>query len=196
MRRLLALGLVLAGGPALAQDGLGGYIGLGIGTLDYEDTIYNLNYGDSASNLKFTGGYRFNETLAFEGYYGESDTFVKNMSGFTPLFLDQSRDIAGFNYNARLEGSFEVLEFRVQAHTKWVVLGLGYFMADLKGSIVGDSDFGPFDGTLNDSESGYSIIVGFQWDHNDWGIRAEYEYFDVSSPADATILGLGIHYGF
>ena len=196
MRRLLALAVLLISAPTLAQEQRGGYIGLGIGKIDYEDNYHFIDFSDSGSNVKFIGGFRFNETLAFEGYYGKSGSLSANRTGIRNFF-DESGTLHGPTYDATFKPEFEVIEFRVLAHAKYMVFGAGFFMSDLTGSVTGSTpNGGPIRGSLKDEDNGYSIIIGAQFDVRNLGVRIEYEYFDVSSPADATIFGVGLNYRF
>jgi opacity protein-like surface antigen len=210
MRRLLILSLVLAVTPALAQEGLGPYIGVGLGQLDYEDGFRSrLDYGDTVSTTSLRGGYRFNDTLAFEGIYGTSGTFGVDFNGSFPNFSADGGITVGGPTVARLSGDLDYIELRVLAHAGHVVFGLGSFSVDISGEMTGVTQFdgsalnppqlpgSSFKTSLADSENGYTILIGAQWEIGEkWGIRAEYEYFDLSSPADATILGVSMQYGF
>jgi opacity protein-like surface antigen len=208
MRRLLTLALVLISTSVLAQEERGPYIGLGLGQLDYEDTFLNrLDYDDTMTSTSIRGGFRFNETLAFEGVYGNPSSFNVHKSGLIPTFLAENGTYVGGEFDARLSGDLDYMEVRVLAHAGHVLFGLGYYTLDVTGNIVGTTQLAlneppqpagaSFSSSLSDSDHGYSILIGAQWDFSErWGIRAEYEYFDVSSPADVLILGVGVQYKF
>jgi hypothetical protein len=196
MRRLSALLLVLASVSAHAQEEPGAYVGIGFGNIDFADELYRITYTGDASNTKLTGGYRFNETLMFEGSYSESGTYTDNQSGTIPNWMDQNGDFLGGLFTSNTRGSVDVLELRVLAHLKYIVLGIGFFSADVTGEMVGDSQLGSFYGSLDSSEGGYVISIGAQWDINKIGIRAEWEYYDMGSPSRLETLGVGITYGF
>lgn len=207
MRRFIALTAVLAFGSAQAQEGLGGYVGLGIDNLDYEDNMLLwFDVGDKVMSTKLVAGYRFNDTLAIEGTYSNSDDFSRNMSGFVPAFRDTatSGQVFAGNYNATFTGNYDVFSVRALAHAKYMVFGISFFKSDFKGTLSGVTDgadmpdiwAGNFSGSVSDGDNGYSIIIGAQWDIGNWAVRPEYEYFDVSSPSDASQFGVQFHYGF
>jgi predicted porin len=202
MRRFSALILALATVPAFGQELRGPYIGLGIDQIDYSDTIYRIDMDDTAMSQKLIAGFRFNDTLAFEAHYAESDEFVTNASGWVQPFTSPIGPIGGPT-TARFAGTFDSYEVRALAHQGAWVLGVGYFSADSAFTLNGTSDWSEFGGGLEtfaggaeNSDSGFSIIIGGQWDIGDWGIRAEYSYYDLEANADAFSLGVGMQYRF
>jgi hypothetical protein len=196
MRLSLALLLALVSLPSFGQGELrGAYIGLGIDQIDYSATFYRIDMDDTAMSKKLIAGFRFKDTLAFEAHYAESDEFVTNASGFVVPFTSPIGPIGG-NTTARFAGTFDSFEVRALTHQGVWVLGIGYFSADAEFSLNGTSQFGPFAGGAENSDSGYSLIIGGQWDIGDWGIRAEYEYYDLEADADAFSLGVGMQYRF
>jgi hypothetical protein len=180
--------LALASASAVAQDNTGAYVGFGLGQLDYEEDAFGITLEDTTLFYKVYGGYRFDETWAFEAYYGQTDDLEWTDSGFDPSLGD---------YSARLAGDYDVLELRGLAHFDWFLVGLGYWDADLSASLSGTSDLtGPFSESTSDSDSGASLIVGGEWDVGGMAIRAEFEYFDTESTVDAYTIGVGLQFSF
>jgi hypothetical protein len=195
MRRFPALLLALACAPAFAQEVRGPYIGFGIDQIDYSAPLYRVELDDTAMSQKLVAGFRFSETLAFEAYYAESDEFVANESGWVQPWTSPIGPI-GFDTTATIVGTFDSFEVRALTHQGAWVLGVGYFSADAKFDLSGTSGFGPFAGGWENSDSGFSIIIGGQWDIGDFGIRAEYSYYDLEADADGSSLGVGMQYRF
>jgi hypothetical protein len=188
MRALFISLLAFASASAIAQDDSGAYVGFGIGQLDYEEEDFGLTLEDTTLFYKVYGGYRFDETWAFEAYYGQTDDLEWTESGFDPGIGD---------YSVRLAGDYDLREVRGLAHLDWFLIGLGYWDADLSASLSGTSDLtGPFSISESDSDSGASIIVGGEWDLDTLAIRAELEYFDTESTVDAYTIGVGIQFTF
>lgn len=204
MPRLIALIAMFACAPVLAQEYRGPYVGLGIANVDYEDNfLFWFDVGETATAPRLFGGFRFNEKLAFEAVYTDGADFSGRLSGTAPIFLDSNRNAAGGPYTANYTGSFESIEVRVLAHTRYMLYGISYFSSDFKGRLVGSTAPPPitgmsndFVGVLNDSDTGYSIVIGAQFDIGNWAVRPEYEYYDVSSPSDATALSVLFSYKF
>ena len=195
MRRVSVLLLALASVPTFGQEIRGPYIGFGIDQIDYSSTIYRIEMDDKEMSLKLIAGFRFKETLAFEFHYAESDEFVANESGFVIPFTSPIGPI-GFDTTARFVGTFDSFEVRALVHQGVWVLGIGYFSADADFDLSGTSFFGPFAGRSEASDSGFSAIIGLQWDIGDWGIRTEYSYYDLEADADGSSLGVGMQYRF
>jgi hypothetical protein len=173
----------------------GPYIGFGFDQIDYSATIYRIDMDDAAMSKKLVAGFRFKDTLAFEAHMAESDEFVTNVAGPVVPFTSPIGPIGGYT-TARFAGSFDSVEIRALTHQGAWVLGIGYFSADAEFDLSGTSDFGAFAGRSESSDSGFSLIIGGQWDIGDWGIRAEYSYFDLEAEADAFALGVGMQYRF
>ena len=196
MRRFSALLLALASVSAFGQEIRGPYVGIGVDQIDYSATLYRIDMDDKAMSQKLIAGFRFKETFAVEVTFGQSDEFVGDFSGFVPPFTSPIGEI-GFNTNARITGTFDSFDVRALAHQGHWVLGVGYFSADAEFDIRGTSDLdGDFAGGAQNSDSGFSLIIGLQWDVGNFGIRAEYDYYDLEAGADGSSLGAGMHYRF
>ena len=198
MRRLLALSLILVTTAALGQEERGGYVGVGIGQLDYEDAGYRIDFSDTTTITKIYSGFRFSEKFAVEGYFSGSADIDSNVAGAIGGIVpnEGGPGFGGGVFTGNFSGDFDVLEVRVIAHTRRAYFALGLFSSDFEAVFSGNSVLGPFRTSISDSEGGYTLAIGLQWDLDNISIRGEYEYFDMSSPADATIIGASAHYRF
>jgi hypothetical protein len=204
MRPLIALILTLISVPTFAQnDYHGPYVGLGIAQIDYETNFllwFDVDEADVVPRL--IAGFRFSDKFAFEAVYNARADFTDRMAGNVPIFLDSNGDAAGGAYTANYTGNFESVEIRVLAHAgNKMVFGVGLFSSSFKGQLIGSTPpispyDGSFEGRRSDDDNGYVLIIGAQIDVGNWGIRPAYEYFGVSSPADATSLSVQFTYGF
>lgn len=189
LRKWIIAAMLLAGNAAWAQDDdAGGYFGVGLGQLDYEEESFGLTLEDTTLAYKLYGGYRFDDTWAFEASYGQTSDLKWSDSGFVPGLGDAS---------VTLSGDYEVLEIRGVAHLRAFMIGLGLWDADLNASLSGTTtSTGPFAASASDSDSGLSVILGGEWKMDTWNLRAEYEFFDTESTVDAYTLSLGLHFRF
>ena len=187
MRSLLALLLVLVSTPTLAQKGIGSYVGVGLTRFDHEVTVGSFYFEDTKGSYKIYGGYRFNETMAFDAGYSKSGGFTHPIAGSVGPIGD---------YEALLDAELELLNLRALVHARHVFFGLGYFDLTRTATVVGQAELGAISRNASDSDNGYSIAIGGQWDVARFGIRAEYEYFKVENPTRLYTLGIGVQYGF
>jgi opacity protein-like surface antigen len=101
---------------------------------------------------------------------------------------------------ARLEGNVDILQARVMSYQGHFLIGAGFFAVDSDQNLTGSSTYGPFADTVQERESGLSIILGLQWDVGNWGIRGEYAYFDTDGNQDIDLeistFGVGFLYQF
>jgi opacity protein-like surface antigen len=204
MRRLIALFVIFACTPALAQDDRGPYVGLGIAQVTHDNNFMIwFDVSETATAPRLVAGFRFNEKLAFEAVYADSADFSASLSGSAPNFLDSNSNVAGGNYTAKYTGSLETAEIRVLAHAGYWVFGAGLFWSDLTDRLIGSTAPPPlpefsndFEGRHIDSDTGYALIIGAQFDIGNWGIRPEYEYYDVSGPSDVSSFAANFTYRF
>jgi len=189
MRIVVAIATcMLCGSAALAQDVTGPYVGFGIGQFDYQEDVFEYQFDDTTSQYKVYGGYRLNDTLAFEASFGETGDLEWSESG--DLFPSGS-------YNVSLSSDFEFFEVRVLAHVGKFLAGYGYWDADFTGRIRGTSSLtGDFDISGSESDSGSALILGGQWDLAKVGLRAEFEYYDTDASVDVYSIGVGVHFRF
>ena len=196
MRRLSALLLALASGQTLAQEEVRGpYVGLGYDVIDYSYTIHRLDFDETLETPKLVAGFRFRESLSFEGSYSQSNMESDLSGNVVPGFTSPIGPISGPT-TARLEGNVDILQARVISHQGHVLLGAGFFAVDSDQTLTGTSNLGPFTGTNQERESGLSIFLGLQWDLGAWGVRGEYSYFDMDGEVDISTFGAGFHYRF
>jgi opacity protein-like surface antigen len=183
MRALLIVVSVGLCGASLAQEVMpSGYVGVGIGTFDYDQNIDDLfDFSNSSDSYKIYGGYRFDDTWAFEASYGEPDTVTQAVS-IPPAAGTIGLDI-------------EVLTLRGIAHFNYFFVGAGYFDADALIFLDYTDPSGSFHLEDSASEDGLTAVLGLQWDFSSVSLRIEYEWFDVDD-ADASELGVGVHYRF
>ncbi|HEY7671666.1 MAG TPA: porin family protein [Gammaproteobacteria bacterium] len=173
MRAVLVIAAIGFWGTSLAQEIMpSGYVGFGVGTFEYEED--GVDFSESSTAYKLYGGYRFNDTWAFEGSYSDLDTLEDSAPGLV-IGID---DIA-------------VLAVRGLGHFGPAFVGAGYFDADATAFL----ELGSFRVEESASENGLTAVVGLQWDFSSVSLRIEYEWFDIDE-ADATQLGVGLHYRF
>jgi len=200
MRRLAALLLALASGQTLAQEEVRGpYVGLGFDQIEYSMTIHRLDFDENLTSPKLVAGFRFRESFAFEGSYSQSNMDSDLSGDVFPPFTSPIGPIGGPT-TAHLEGNVDILQARVISHQGHVVLGAGFFAVDSDQNLTGTSAYGPIADSVQERESGLSILLGVQWDVGNWGIRGEYVYFDTDGNQDIDVeistLGVGFHYQF
>lgn len=189
MRGLSLLLLALVSASALAQEGHGAYIGITYARLHYKDSFRYIDFGDTLSTYRLTGGFRFRENLAFEAYYSSDESFSSTQYGV----------LGGTDpgpFTADFTGDIDVKEIRLVMRKNWFMAGVGLYAANVHGSVALATQIGPMGGSISDSDSGYALTFGAQFDFKRVGIRTEYEYFDVSSPAGLYSFGVGFLYGF
>jgi opacity protein-like surface antigen len=173
MRALLVVAAVGCCGTSLAQEVMpSGYIGFGLGDFDYEES--ESDFGDSSTARKLYGGYRFDDTWAFEGSYEDIDTIRESAPGIVVGIDDPT-----------------VITLRGLAHFGPVFVGAGYFDADATAFV----ELGSFRAEESASEDGLLALIGFQWDFSSVSLRVEYDWFDIDD-ADAAEIAVGLHYRF
>lgn len=202
MRRSILLLALLASAPVLSQEARGPYVGLGIAQMNYKTSFLIWFDVDEVETVpRLFAGFRPNEKMAFEAVYTGKADYAARMSGHVPNFLDSNGNVGGGNYVANYTGSFDSLELRILAHAGNFVFGTGIFSSDFSGRLIGSTPpIGPYDGNfegrIDDSDTGFMLIIGGQFDIGNWGIRPEYEYFDAASPGSASSLGVQFSYRF
>jgi len=182
---IVAVGLWAASGMTQEVEP-GGYIGIGLGKWDYEETILGFgNFSDSATYTKLYGGYRLNENWAFEASWETTDT------------VEQIATISIFPTRIGLD--FEPISLRAVAFLPYswgsFFAGLGYFDGDLEG--FSELDLGATVSRLETSKStdGATFLGGIQLDFSSLSLRLEYEWWDIDG-ADLDQLGVGLHWRF
>jgi hypothetical protein len=180
MRLLILLGALLLASTAWCQDEIvdGPYFGIGLGTFDYEFTLgpTSFSFSDSVAIRNLYGGYRFGERWAVEGFLSDTSTVNAAPTPFTSISLD-----------------YDILGVRGLAHFRNFFVGVGYWSADV------DVSSNPPTSVFLSTDSDISVILGGEWSFKDnWGLRLDYELFDMdrSSQSDIEALSLGVHYNF
>lgn len=190
-RLLCLLGLFIVGTQGHAQDSYG-YLGGGIGNLDYEESAsaftLSLNFSDSAPAYKVYGGYRFSESLAVEASYA-----------VTGDLEDSIPDIFGFGAPLGISLDFDVLTVRALGYIPLASFslfgGIGYFDADPSDISITIPGVGSFN-VPAESDDGATANLGLEWALDAASIRVEFEFFDTESGVDVWALGVGAHWRF
>jgi opacity protein-like surface antigen len=187
MRALILILSICFATTALSQEIMpSGYIGVGIGSFDYEEDVEGLaEFGDSGDTLKLYGGYRFSDTFALEASYEEPDTIQESLSDFF-----EAIPVAG-----TIGLDTEILTLRAIGHFGPFIAGAGYFDADATIFANLTSTLGSFSVEESAGESGLTAALGLQWDFSSLSLRVLYEWFDIDD-ADASEIGVGLHYRF
>ena len=195
MRAVTLVLLAFVGLPAVAQEGIS--VGLGLGSLDYEESTNDPIFGDisdTVSSYKIYGMFEFNDYVAAEVSYGQSGEVEGGASGNDP-FLG--------NFTSSLQSEFTTTVVKVIGMwpRDWGVVmgGLGYFDTDADISLRLISDIGSITSGGTASDDGLAVMLGVEWRFGrfgtGYGVRLEYEWWDVSD-ADAATIGVGVSYRF
>lgn len=196
MRTMTFLVLGLVGTAAVAQEGI--YVGLGIGSLDYEETLPGAStsfLSDTVSTYKVYGGFEINEHFAMEITYGESDDIQRTFSGNFPPFGTAT-------LTTTVDLTTTVLRGIGQLPYDWGTLlgGIGFYSSDtdFRDTLVTQC-CGVSTGAGTFSDDGLAAMIGIEWRFGrfgtGFGIRLEYEWLDIDL-VDANTLGIGIAYRF
>ena len=173
--RLMLPALGLIGLVAVPADASDFYAGAGSGGYRLEADEFK----DTAATMKFMGGYRLNEHVAFEGSYRQLFE-AKDSLGGSPVEID------GSLWEASTVLSYPFAQ-RFQGYSR-----LGWTYSDL--SLKSQGIAGPF--RLNDYDDNFSWAIGGSYDVNDRiGLRSEYGQLDIDD-ADAEFLSIDLTYRF
>ena len=197
MRRLLVLSFALAGTTtAFAQESI--YVGIGVGTFDYQESFVSSIVGrvaDEVTIRKLMGGFEFNEHLALEINYAKTDDIRESGTQNVPPFGDVTDNLAQ-------DFTITSLTAVGQLPFEWGALlaGLGYFSSenDFTDTLTSDCcDPSIIGGKINDD--GLTGLLGIEWRFGRFGtryaVRLEYQWWDLSD-ADSSAAGLTFSYGF
>lgn len=207
MRSLMFVVLALFSSSLLAQEGRGPYVGVGVGQLDYGDTIRGLiEFSDTTTSLALSGGFWLNSVVAVEGVVSLSSDIDTVQAGNVGTFRAANGVFVAGNYQARVVGEVDYTEVRLVATARHFVIGLGLFNMDVSGTMSGTSEFqadiisqapdAVFRDSIEQSANGYSLSLGVQWKIKQrWSVRAEYETFDLSRP-DGDLLTSSVQFRF
>ena len=196
MRLAAALVTILAIAPLHAHAQGGGYIGLSVGQVNYEEDLSAFSPGytfdESSTSLSLYGGYRFTSgTWGIEAGYRDVDTLEYSESVAVPGFGDVTAGIGT---------DIESLEVRIMGYAAVgrgsFIYGAGYAEWDFTSFVslsapgVGSERF-----EESDSDSGAMGIIGYQLELDSVDIRFAYEIWDVDN-GDASAYSVGIAYRF
>jgi hypothetical protein len=188
MYRVLIGALVLVSVNASAQLDSGYYLGAAVGQMDYTDSGFSQSIDDSTDIFRLYGGFRFDDTWAMEAHYGQSG----DLAWFESITVPGSG-----SFTADVTSDWRILQVRGIGHFRAFYGGIGYWDADVDlRAVVTDPDNNTTDVAISDSDEGYAVIVGGEWEFRDWAIRAEYEYFNTNSGVDLSTLSFGGHFKF
>lgn len=192
-RTALAIPLLALASLAHAQETSGPYLGVSLGTFDYEETdpALGLRISDTATSYQVFGGYRFTQHLMLEGSWGMTSDIGETFTGTDPVLGDVS---------AVVEGDYEALSVRVLGVLPLRKLdlfaGLGYFDSELDASVHYEDDFGVIDVASTTSDDGATVLAGLQFDFERISLRGTYEWFDTKSNVDASDLSVSALFRF
>ena len=173
---------------ASAQLDSGYYLGASLGKLDYGDNAFGRSISDSTNFNRIYGGFRFDDIWALEANYGQSGLLEWRESAFLPGTGTYSADVAA---------NWDIFQVRGIAHLKKFYGGVAYWRANIDFDVLlTDPVSGRSIFSTSDDDTGYSFIVGGEWELDEWAIRGEYEYFDTDSGVDISILSFGAHLKF
>jgi opacity protein-like surface antigen len=196
MRAIAVVGLALLATPAFAQEGI--YVGVGVGSFDYEeDTAFLVPrpFADTVSSWKLYGGFELNEYFAFEIRYGQTDEIEQRFSSMNPDLGDFSERF-GVDFTTTSGVAMGVLPLEWGA----LIGGLGYFSTDAKiGYEITADCCGSFANSISIGDDGLMAVMGLEWRVGRFGtgvgVRLEYEWLDVED-ANGSTLGIGVAYRF
>ena len=194
MRPLLVAVSVLGCASVFAQDDVaGGYLGVGLGELSFEEEVLPgvYTFDESASAWKLYGGYDFGERLGLELSWTQTSDLEDTVSLLDP-------DLGAVSTAVSVE--LTVLSLRALGYLplSWgsPFAGIGYFDGDADSVLVVSADLlGSETVSASDSASGATAVLGVRWRLRDWNVRLEYEWWDADE-ADLAALGLAAAYRF
>jgi hypothetical protein len=185
----VAAALLLLASIATAQPTSGPYVGVGVGSFDYQEKDdIGVLISDTTISSRLIGGYQIHENLAIEAAIGKTGD-IKESYPFGPFGSGNSVDL-------RVDYEF----YTVRA--LWLVPmgrldlfgGIGYFDAkskwDVRATGIGILDEG------EDDDSGATLFGGVNFYLNRITIRGEYEWFNTDSDLEVWNLGVGVLFHF
>ena len=171
----LAIALLLAP-AAWAGTGL---VGLSAGQTSLDDDLSGVDYG-SDTGWKLFGGYDFIKYFGVEGGYTDMGTMSSSYAG-----IDVNADISGFGLYAR---------GMVPIGSNFEFFGkLGYVMWDADMTVEGMG----MQASASDSGNDLAFGAGAAWHFNErYGVRLEYEVFDIEDTSSAAFTSVGFSFAF
>lgn len=190
MKYLICLGLSLAlGQAAAAQDRSGPYMGASVGSFSFEedDEELGISLDDTTTAYRLMGGYRFSDNFAVEGGWGRTGDIEDSFTESFPPFGNLTFDIGA---------EFEVLTVRALGFIPFertsLLGGVGYYDANIE---VTASVAGLGSGSDETSDSGPTLVGGFEFNLERVDIRTELEWFDIDE-GDAWDVSVGVLFRF
>jgi opacity protein-like surface antigen len=182
MKRFLMAALVgaTALSTAHADSHKGWTIGAAAAFSDFSDDAGLID--DSSVGFKVSAGYRFNKYLGLEGAYLNTSEWEGTTSPNDPS--GETLKLSSSGFTGHVIGYIPV---PMEDLTPFVKLGFFDFNRDL--SLAGDV-------VSSGKDDGFAAGIGtFIKIHDDWDIRAEFDWYDAES-ADFWTVNLGIQYRF
>ena len=147
------------------------YMGLGIGTADYNDSLWSIEDDANDTGWKIFGGYQFNR------YFGLESAWV-DLGKVT--FWNASIDTKGLAIDG--VGS--------------IPIGPAFFVSGKLGVFLWDQETRI--GTSHDDETGTDLVWGYgfgaRFFNNQLGVRVEWERYESDNDADFISLSTSYHF--
>jgi len=178
MKKVIAgsiLLVALAASPAFADKGFSAGASLGYSNITIGDSGVNADFNDFG--YKVFGNYMFTDNWGVEGSWLDFGNLSENIGG-----VDAEINADGFDLFA--VGSFPVSD-KVDLFGK-----AGFISWDASTKL---------DGVDAGSDDGNDLALGFGGrlkTSNNFGLRAEYEWFDIQDTDSAWLLSVGFEYSF
>ena len=178
MKRVVAgtvLLAALAASPAFAEQGFEAGASVGYSKIEFSDQGVSFNFDDIG--YKIFAGYMFTDNFGLEGGWVDFGNPSKNIQG-----LNAKIEADGFDLFA--VGGLPVSD------TIDLFAKAGVISWDAKATI---------EGLGSDSTDGNDLALGFGGRFKTgtgWGIRAEYEWFDIEDTDSVWMLSVGFDYTF
>jgi opacity protein-like surface antigen len=194
MRSLLGLALCfMLAGAAQAQEIRGVYLGVGLGLLNYDETVENTNLriSDSGGIYRFVGGYQLNSNYAIELGWATTDNIGEQFYG---------GDAQGNLLTLNIGVEHDIATLRVLALAPFGGIsmfgGLGYYDSSTKTTFRLNTPSGSESESFSASDSGITVMGGIQFDWSRIALRGEYEWFDTDGNTDASSINLTVLFRF
>lgn len=184
MRHFLGLALFFGlMATTQAQEIRGGYVGAAVGAFNFKSGDFGIS--DTSGSYRVLGGWQFNSNYAVEAGWGESGDLEETFRGFTP-----TGDI-----QVDLGASYEIWSVRALTMAAFSSMnifgGAGYYDATLSMSFAQfENSVEVFRDAAETTDSGATVVGGFQFDLRRITLRGEYEWFDTDGSIDATSLNV------
>jgi len=172
----LAIALLLAP-AAWAGNGL---VGLSAGQTSLDNDVAGTDYSANDTGWKLFGGYDFVRYFGVEGGYTDMGSMSTSYAG-----TDVTSDISGFGIYARgmvpIGSSFELFG------------KVGYLMWDADTTV----EAGALSASASDSGNDLAFGAGAAWHFNErYGVRLEYEVFDIEETDTTSFASVGFAFSF